>query len=288
MGKPDISIVTPSFNMLPYLKRCAASIQDQGVGAEHIVMDGGSSDGTAAWLADPRSGIDGVSEKDKGMYNALNKAIRRSRAEIVGHLNCDEQYLPGTLRRVLDYFAQHPDIDFVAGDFLVVDPQGELVAYRKSFQPRWPYFFSNYLYTTTCTLFYRRRVFDKVMFDESYRSIADVIFLYNVIRAGYRGAHIPGYAATFTYSGANLSLHPVSAQEKKRFLGSLPIWFRLLKPVFFLSFFVEKLIHGNYRETSSLRYSIYSGDNFEQRKEFHAHHPGFRLRFVAKEPGSQA
>lgn len=287
MGHPEISIVTPSFNMLPYLKRCAASVQDQGVGVEHIVMDGESSDGTAAWLVGVSSSIDGVSEKDKGMYNALNKAILRSRAEIVGHLNCDEQYLPGTLRRVLDYFAQHPNIDFIAGDFLVVDPQGELVAYRKSFQPRWPYFFSNYLYTTTCTLFYRRRVFDKVRFDESYRSIADVIFLYNVIRAGYRGAHLPGYAATFTYSGTNLSLHPVSALEKKRFLGTLPLWFRLMKPVFFLSFFVEKLIHGNYHESSSFRYSIYCDDNLEHRKDFHADHPGFRLRFVPTQPRPQ-
>lgn len=273
--------------MLPYLKRCAASIQDQGVSVEHIVMDGGSSDGTAEWLVGVRSGIDGVSEKDNGMYNALNKAIRHSRAEIVGHLNCDEQYLPGVLRRVLDYFAQNPDIDFLAADFLVIDPRGELVAYRKSFQPRWPYFFSNYLYTTTCTLFYRRRVFDKVMFDESYRSIADVIFLYNVIRAGYRGVHLPGYVATFTYSGTNLSLHPVSALEKKRFLATLPLWFRFLKPMFFVSFFVQKVIHGNYHESSPLRYSIYSGDDLQQRKEFHAERPGFRLRFVPAEPQHQ-
>jgi glycosyltransferase involved in cell wall biosynthesis len=279
-ARPDISIVTPTFNMLPSLKRSAASVQDQGVAFEHIIMDGGSKDGTAEWLA-TQPGVKGFSESDRGMYHALNKAIRKTNAEIIGHLNGDEQYLPGTLGRVIDFFAHHPDVDFVAGDFLVVNPEGKFIAYRKTFQPRWPYFFSNYLYTTTCTLFYRRKIFDQVMFNESYRSIADVIFLYQVMKAGFRGAHLPGYTATFTYSGVNLSLDPVSAREKKRFLATLPLSFRVMKPLFFLSFFMEKVLHGNYREAGSLRYAIYASDNLGARKEFVVDNPGFRLRFVA-------
>lgn len=267
--------------MLPSLKRSVASVQDQGVSFEHIIMDGGSKDGTAEWLAS-QAGVNGLSEPDRGMYHALNKAIGRASAEIVGHLNSDEQYLPGTLRRVIDFFARHPEVDFLAGDFLVVKPTGEFVAYRKAFQPRWPYFFSNYLYTTTCTLFYRRKIFDRIMFDESYRSIADVIFLYQVMKAGFRGVHLPGYTATFTYSGVNLSLDPVSVREKKRFQATLPRSFRLLKPVFFLAFFVEKVLHGSYREAGVLRYAIYPEDDLSTRKEFRVEHPGFRLRFVAR------
>ena len=113
--KPDISIVTPSFNMLKYLPLAHASIADQGVTVEHIVMDGGSSDGTVDWLKQ-RPEIDAVSEKDRGMYHALNKAIGRATASIIGHLNCDEQYLPGTLQRVLTYFESHPEVDFVCAD----------------------------------------------------------------------------------------------------------------------------------------------------------------------------
>lgn len=278
-ARPDISIVTPTFNMLPSLKRCAASVRDQNVAFEHVIMDGGSKDGTAEWLAS-QTGVNGTSEPDRGMYHALNKAIGKTSAEIVGHLNSDEQYLPGTLRRVIDYFSLHPDVDFIAGDFLVVNPAGEFIAYRKTFQPRWPYFFSNYLYTTTCTLFYRRKIFDRVRFDESYRSIADVIFLYQVMKAGFRGAHLPGYTATFTYSGANLSLDPISAREKNRFQATLPLLFRLTKPLFFLSFFVEKILHGNYREAGVLRYAIYPDDDLHTRKEFRVERPGFRLRFV--------
>ena len=205
-------------------------------------MDGGSNDGSAEWLTNNPEVI-AVSEKDKGMYNALNKAINKAKGNIIGHLNCDEQYLPGVLKFIKNYFDENPSIDFVAMDFLVITPKGNLVAYRKSFQPKWFYFFSNYLYTNTCSLFYRREIFDAYKFDESYRSIADVILVYNVIKSGYKGKHVSKFSAVFTYSGDNLSLNQISQVEKKKFNNTLPIWYKILKPVFFVMFFVEKFFN---------------------------------------------
>jgi len=276
--QPKISIVTPSFNMLPYLRLCHASIIDQGMEIEHIVMDGGSTDGTIEAFK-KREGMVFISEKDTGMYNALNKAINKSTGEIIGHLNCDEQYLPETLPYIQDFFDRNPDIDFIAGDFLVINPDGGFVAFRKSFQPRWPYFFSNYLYTTTCTLFYRRRIFDVCSFDESYKSIADVIFLYNVLKKGFKGIHLKKYFSAFTYSGTNLSLNPISSFEKKRFNKTLPLWYRLIKPAFFILFFVERVLHNNYKEAHILHYSIYTNKSSAERITLTKLHPGFRLKF---------
>jgi glycosyltransferase involved in cell wall biosynthesis len=276
--KPKISIVTPSFNMLPYLQLCHASIVDQGVSLEHIVADGGSTDGTANWLKE-NNGIISISEKDKGMYNALNKAISLSSGDIIGHLNCDEQYLPGVLEEVLDYFNNNPHIDFIAGDFLVIDKEGAFISYRKNFQPRWQYFFSNYLYTTTCTLFYRRKIFDKIRFDESYRSISDVIFLYQVIRNGFKGAHLRKYFSVFTYSGANLSLDPISKIEKARFNRTLPGWYKVVRPLFFLFFYVERIVHNVYREKSKLAYAIFLKGHMDKRVTLVKENPGFRLKF---------
>jgi glycosyltransferase involved in cell wall biosynthesis len=100
MEKMDISVVTPSFNMLSYLKRCVASVADQErVQAEHLVMDGGSRDGTVEWLKTQTSLLSEV-RSDNGMYDAVNRGFRRARGQIVAHLNCDEQYLPGTLESV--------------------------------------------------------------------------------------------------------------------------------------------------------------------------------------------
>jgi glycosyltransferase involved in cell wall biosynthesis len=278
--KPQISIVTPSYNMMHYLKRCAASIKDQNIFYEHIVMDGGSTDGTKEWLVE-NTQIISESRPDKGMYHALNKAIALTKGDIIAHLNSDEQYLPHTLAFVIEYFKNNPDIDFLAGDFLVVDPDGNLVAYRKAFTPRWPYFFSNYLYTTTCALFYRRKVFDVCKFDESYKSIADVIFLYSALKNNFKGVHIKRYFSTFTYSGANLSLNSISDVEKSRFRKTLPIWFRTMSLLFKIFFFIEKWVHGTYNEKSPISYSIYDKGNLKDRAIKTCHNPTFRLRFKA-------
>jgi glycosyltransferase involved in cell wall biosynthesis len=244
------------------------------------VMDGGSTDGTVEWLASQN--ISWVSEKDRGMYNALNKAIAKSKGEIIGHLNCDEQYLPGVLQFVSDFFEKHGDVDFIAADFLITDPSGKLLAFRKAFQPRWPYFFSNYLYTNTCTLFYRRKIFQKCKFDESYKSIADVIFLSQVLRNGFKGMHVRKYFAAFTYSGLNLSLNPISAVEKRRYNKTLPVWFRLIKPFIKVFFILERIAHGNYFEKPSLTFAVYTPGQTKNRTVFTENKPTFRLNFVAK------
>ena len=127
----DFSIITPSFNMLKYLKLCHASIADQMDGSlEHIVIDADSGDGTIEWLKQQKN-ILWISEKDKGMYDAINKGLKKARGEIVAYLNCDEQYLPGTLEFVKKYFDTHPDVDVLFGDFYVVNSDGTLESWRR-------------------------------------------------------------------------------------------------------------------------------------------------------------
>src|SRR3954447_16040811 len=105
----DISVVTPSYNMLPYLRRACASVADQeGCTFEHIVVDARSTDGTPEWLA--TRGQPHIVEPDRGMYDAVNKGLRVARGGVLAYLNCDEQYLPGTLRFVRERFAQDPSL----------------------------------------------------------------------------------------------------------------------------------------------------------------------------------
>src|SRR3984893_17077250 len=119
-GEIDVSVITPSLNMLSYLERCVASVADQeGVRAEHLVMDGGSRDGTVEWLAS-RPNLTSEVRSDNGMYEAINRGFRRARGRILAHLNCDEQYLPGTLATVTRYFDTYPEVDVLFGDTLTV------------------------------------------------------------------------------------------------------------------------------------------------------------------------
>ena len=116
--RPTFSIITPSFRQLDWLKLCAASIADQaGVRVEHLVQDAGSGETMLAWAAewkrkceteDGRFSFQLAMEKDDGMYDAVNRGLRRASGELLAYLNCDEQYLPGALATVADYFAKNP------------------------------------------------------------------------------------------------------------------------------------------------------------------------------------
>jgi glycosyltransferase involved in cell wall biosynthesis len=134
-----MSVITPSLNMLGYLQRCCISVADQmGPRCEHIVVDGGSTDGTVEWLANqPR--IASLVGRDRGMYDAINRGLTASSGGILSYLSCDEQYLPGALQSVSRYFERHPEIDAVFGDTLVTRPDRSLVCFRKAYQPVWPF-----------------------------------------------------------------------------------------------------------------------------------------------------
>src|SRR5678815_4420793 len=122
---PRFSIITPSFRSGEWLKLCIASVADQeGVTFEHIVQDSVSDDGTLDWLPHD-SRVHAFIEKDKGMYDAVNRGFKRARGEILAYVNCDEQYLPGALAAVDSYFSEHPEIDVVFADAVVVNSAGE-------------------------------------------------------------------------------------------------------------------------------------------------------------------
>ncbi len=131
----QFSIITPSFRNSDWLKLCVASVADQkGVTLEHIVQDSVSNDGTLDWLpTDPR--VTAYIEKDEGMYDAVNRGLRRAKGDLLAYLNCDEQYFPGALRAVYDYFQANPKVDVVFADTIVVDQSGKFLACRKAVQP---------------------------------------------------------------------------------------------------------------------------------------------------------
>lgn len=282
MTRPEISIVTPSFNMLHFLKQNVASVADQeGVKVEHLVIDAVSTDGTVEWLME-NPHVTCFSEKDAGMYDALNKGFGRARGRIIGHLNADEQYLPGVLQFVKRYFDDHPEVDFIVGNFLVVDANGQLLACRRSFTPKWVYFFSNYLYTMTCTTFYRENVVKTVKFDIKYRSVADMIYVYNVLRQGFKGAYVDSYIATFTDTGLNLSLDKISKEERARYLLELPVWYRLLMPIYHWLFYIDRWLHGSFKREKQIAYSIYKQSGDKTRLETIVVRPPSRWSFGRK------
>ena len=96
---PKISIVTPSYNQAEYIEDTISSVLGQNYEQlEYAIMDGGSSDESVQTIKKyERSLSFWCSEKDKGQADAINKGFNRSTGDILGWLNSDDLYMPGTL-----------------------------------------------------------------------------------------------------------------------------------------------------------------------------------------------
>jgi len=268
MQLQSFSIITPSYNMLPYLKACHNSVKDQGVDAEHIVIDAFSSDGTREWLSS-RADILSISEEDRGMYDAINKGVRLSHGDILAYLNCDEQYLVGTLKKVDDVFSMNPSLDILFGNTLIIRPDGRLLAYRKGFTPRWQYLWGAYLYLQSSSMFVRRRVFESgLLFDVKWKTIGDVDFVVRALRKNFSVAHIKEYLSVFMVTGSNLGAGALVKSELKQFRNSAPIWLRYSTWLLDTLIRLEKLLRGLYFEKMPLHYSIFSIDELSHRSSF--------------------
>ncbi|MCA0446999.1 MAG: glycosyltransferase [Bacteroidetes bacterium] len=264
-----ISIITPAFNSVSYLKKCVKSIGDQtyNIDYEHIIIDGGSSDGTKEYLNTIQSPhIKFISEKDNGMYHALNKGLNMTSGEIIGHLNSDEQYLPGTFEKVVSIFEENPQIDIIFGHCVFINPDGTPVCFRKSYTPKWYLIRASYLYLMTCTIFFRRSIIDSgLRFDETLKSIADEEFVCSILMQNFRGKVVNHYFSAFTMTGSNLMLKPISFAEVNA--RQLPIWVKLLKPFLNLTRILIKFVSGGFFEKLPLKYKVYVSD-INERQEF--------------------
>lgn len=114
---PRISIITPSYNQAAFLRRTLASIHEQGYpNLEHIVIDGGSTDDSAAVIESYADRLAyWVSERDRGQSDAINKGMARATGDILTWLNSDDVLLPGSLHTVGAIFAQLPSVRWLTG-----------------------------------------------------------------------------------------------------------------------------------------------------------------------------
>ena len=115
MGLPVISLVTPVLNGEKYLEAALTSIHCQAYPAlEHVVADGGSTDGTLDILRRHGAKLASYfSKKDEGLYDALNKGFARTNGEVMGYLNADDLLTPWALSVVGEIFATFPNVDWL-------------------------------------------------------------------------------------------------------------------------------------------------------------------------------
>ena len=272
-----ISIITPSFRSSDWLKLCISSVADQGVELEHIVQDSCSDDGTQDWLPRDKR-IKAFIEKDQGMYDAVNRGFHKASGEILAYINCDEQYLPGALGRVLDFFERNPSVDVVFADAVVVDETGGYVCDRKSLAPHELHtLLSGNLSFLTCSTFLRRSAWKQFQleFDPGLRILGDLKWAMCLLRSGVKMGVLREFTTAFTETGTNLSFHPDAAREREIILRNIPGYIRVLRPLAIVHHRLRKLFAGAYR-CPPHTYSIYTSQNPDGRRTFQVDRPTFR------------
>ncbi|MFC0263919.1 glycosyltransferase family 2 protein [Fontibacter flavus] len=182
-----ISIVTVTYNSAATVANCIDSVYRQSYpDIEHIVVDGLSKDNTVGLIQSmPNRVHQLVSEKDKGIYDAMNKGIRLATGDIIGTLNSDDTFYDAeALEKVAAAFAQYPEIDCLYGNLIFVNEDNKVVRrwkskaftqglFSKSWTPAHP------------TFYCRREVFEKFgLYKTDYKIAADVEFMLRVLEVG--------------------------------------------------------------------------------------------------------
>lgn len=174
---PLVSIVTPTLNRVDLLETTLRSVKRQTYRRlEHIVVDGGSTDETLDLLsryADTYP-LRWISERDDGMYAAVNKGMRLAEGEILAYLNSDDLYVPWTIEVVVEHFLRHPEHDFVYGTSIAVDDETGDQSIR--FEPPFDLdFIRRSGFLCQPAVFWRAAAMEAVgPFDESLRYAADI------------------------------------------------------------------------------------------------------------------
>lgn len=202
-----ISVITATWNSASTVRDTLRSVAGQDLpGIEHIIMDGASKDETLRIVAEFPHVAKVVSEKDKGIYDAMNKGIAQTTGDIVGILNSDDFYMNASvLRHVAETF-ERTGCGAVYGDLLYVDPvdTNKVIRYWRSgaYQPdafRWGWM------PPHPTFFVKREVYEKFgVFNLNLGTAADYELMLRFIhKNGVVPAYLPEVLVRMRNGGAS-------------------------------------------------------------------------------------
>jgi glycosyltransferase involved in cell wall biosynthesis len=211
---PTLSVITPIFQASEWLEQMLDSVAAVRTPHQHVVIDGGSTDGTVEILrarSDPQ--LEWVSEPDRGQTHAVNKGLIRATGEIVCWINGDDLAVPEGIDRAVEYFGAHPNTQVAYGGLDFIDADGRI---RREYRPA-AWSFHRYLllgdYIPTPAILFRRARAEQVGFlDERWEDAADYDFYLRLMH-DTRVARLPDPHVRFRYHQASKTARRLSIQQ---------------------------------------------------------------------------
>lgn len=218
---PLVSVITICYNSGNTIEQTLRSVVQQTYpNIEYIIVDGGSTDSTVEIIkryADLRPytgsmGIRWISEKDFGIYNAMNKGIRMASGEIIGIINSDDWYDVDAVEKMVKIASADPTAGVYHGGIRMY---GERDAYLKYFLP------DSKEQLNICMIphpacFIRKSYYDKFgLYDESYKIAADYDLLARIYKGDGAFHQIPYLLANFRCSGISEKNKNISTHEEQ-------------------------------------------------------------------------
>lgn len=209
---PLVSVVTIVLNGEKYLEKSILSLKNQDYqNIEHIVMDGGSTDGTLDILKKYEStyNLKWYSGKDNGAVDAVSKGFDLARGDIFCWLDADNAYLSGAVKKIAEIFQQHPEIDFVFGDTLLLDKDDKIIGRTRHVDFDIDIFLYLGMNINPQSAFWRRSLHEKMNgMDRQYRICSDWDFFLRMAMSGAEFYHVRSFLSCYRY-------HPTQQTKTK-------------------------------------------------------------------------
>ena len=209
MSGLKFSVITVTFNAERSLGRTIESVlQQRHAPFEYLIFDGLSTDGTVAAAESYRAAFEAkgivyriVSEKDSGIYDAMNKGLRAATGDLVAFLNAGDWYEPTALADVDAFYAEEP-FDLTYGGLNYILPDGK-IRVKKSRLDTFPVSSRHWNHPS---MFLRGDLYRKFGFDERYRMYADFDLYLRLRRAGVKIRVIDKVITNFPADGVSTNV----------------------------------------------------------------------------------
>lgn len=215
-----ISIITINYNNKLGLEKTIKSVVDQAfTDFEYIIIDGGSSDDSKEIIEKYKDKIDyWVSEKDKGIYNAMNKGIKVAKGEYLLFLNSGDNFTDKNVVKNVFLKAGNEDIIYGDTNYVYADGSKKVLTSLKEEELTLANFNTNNRATISHpSSFIKRNLFDQHLYDENYKIIADIkFFIEQIIFNNCTVKHLPFVISDFYLDGLSSNPENWKATIKER------------------------------------------------------------------------